>query len=201
MTTHSYTPLSDYQPYKKKRLIRNYPNSSPLLSLKPTPPLRTLHNIIGNFFKPSAVCAALGGTDNIRNYVYGNLKPSEWAPLSPSAVDLLFSELRKKVLADTTDQPDLRTFMTDRWFPKKSPPLDQDDFWHTATHTPSPPVFTAPAPPPPIIPPTVPPNFVLPYSHHILQTLTTHNVLYQLALRAIVQEYPTSVLFTNPFPL
>lgn len=35
------------------------------------PPLRTLHNIIGNFFKPSAVLAALGGSDSIRKFVYG----------------------------------------------------------------------------------------------------------------------------------
>lgn len=102
------------------------------------PLMKTLHNIIGNFFKPRAVCAALRGIDNIRKYVYGGLKPSEWAPLPPPAVDLLFSELKKRVLADTIDQPGLRPFMADRWFPKKSPLLEQDDFWHTAIHTPPP---------------------------------------------------------------
>ena len=35
------------------------------------PPLRTLHHIIGNFFKPSAVLAALGGTNSIQNFVNG----------------------------------------------------------------------------------------------------------------------------------
>ena len=164
------------------------------------PPIRTLHNIIGNFFKPSAVCAALGGTDSIRNYVYGGLKPSEWAPLAPPAVDLLFSELKRKVTTDTIDQPDLRPFIADKWYPKQSPSLEREDFWHTASHTPSAPVFTAPTPPSPMVPSAVSPHIILPYSQAILHTLTTHPILNQLATGAIVQTYPTSTLFTNPFP-
>ena len=66
------------------------------------------------------------------------LKPSEWAPLAPPAVDLLFSELKRKVTTDTIEQPDLRPFMAERWYPKKSPNLERDDFWHTALH----PLFT-----------------------------------------------------------
>ena len=132
--------------------------------------------------------------------MYGDLKPSEWAPLAPPAVDLLFSELKRKVTTDTIEQPDLRPFMAERWYPKKSPNLERDDFWHTALHTPSSPVFTAPTPPPPMVPDTVPPNIILPYSQAILHTLSAHSILNQLAHGALVQTYPTSVLFTNPFP-
>ena len=143
-----------YTPFRLPTLNEKATDSelSDLLSSTITeanPPIKTLRNIIGNFFKPSAVCAALGGTDNIKNYVYGDLKPSEWAPLAPPAVDLLFSELKRKVTTDTIEQPDLRPFMAERWYPKKSPNLERDDFWHTALHTPSSPVFTAPTPPPP----------------------------------------------------
>ena len=111
------------------------------------PPLRTLHNIIGNFFKPSAVLAALGWPESIQKYVYGGLAPSEWAPIGPSAVELLFTELKTRVHADTISDPDLRTHMAERWFPKKSPPLDKDDFWHTSARLACPPVLTAPMPP------------------------------------------------------
>ena len=82
------------------------------------PPLRTLHNIIGNFFKPSAVLAALGGSDSIRKFVYGGQAPNEWAPKPPTAVELQFTLLRERVLSDTIQNPELRSFMADRWFPK-----------------------------------------------------------------------------------
>ena len=47
------------------------------------PPLLTLHNIIGNFFKPSAVLAALGGTNSIKNFVNGSATPHQWSPSPP----------------------------------------------------------------------------------------------------------------------
>ena len=98
------------------------------------PPLRTLHNIIGNFFKPSAVLAALGGPDSIKNYVCGGLAPSEWAPVGPSAVDLQFDELKTKVHADTISNPDLRTHIAERWFPQKLPPPDKGFLAYERTH-------------------------------------------------------------------
>ena len=133
-----------YTPFRLPTLNEKATDSelSDLLSSTITeanPPIKTLHNIIGNFFKPSAVCAALGGTDNIKNYVYGDLKPSEWAPLAPPAVDLLFSELKRKVTTDTIEQPDLRPFMAERWYPKKSPSLERGRFLaYCLTH----PLFT-----------------------------------------------------------
>ena len=64
----------------------------------------------------------------------------------------------------------------------------------------TPPLHPAPTPPPPMVPDTVPSNIILPYSQAILHTLSTHSSLNQLAHGALVQTYPTSVLFTNPFP-
>ena len=61
------------------------------------PPLRTLHNIIGNFFKPSAVLAALGGANSIINFVSGSTTPNQWSPSSPAQVDQNFSDLKRVV--------------------------------------------------------------------------------------------------------
>ena len=47
-----------------------------------SPPLFTLHNIIGNFFKPSAVVAALGGPMGIRSLCF-------WSPFSAPLVPRL----------------------------------------------------------------------------------------------------------------
>ena len=89
------------------------------------PPLRTLHNIIGNFFKPSAVLAALGGPDSIRNYVYGDSVPHQWAPSSPDTVESNFKALRIRVINDLINQPHLQKHVSERWFPKKFPKIDK----------------------------------------------------------------------------
>ena len=151
-----------------------------------SPPLRTLHNIIGNFFKPSAVLAALGGSDSIRKFVYGGQAPSEWAPKPPTAVELQFTLLKEKVLADTIQNPELRSFMAERWFPKKSSPLDKDDFWHSSLHTPSTLVVTAALPSASSTTPAPSPQVSSPLNH--------------LAQQAVSALYPTSILFTDPIP-
>ena len=164
------------------------------------PPLRTLHNIIGNFFKPSAVLAALGGPDGIRKFVYGGQAPSEWAPKPPTAVELQFTLLKEKVLADTIQNPELRSFMAERWFPQKSPPLDNDDFWHSCLHTPATLVVTSTLPS--TSSSTTAPSLQVPspYSPAILHTLERFTPLNQLAQQAVSALYPTSILFTDPIP-
>lgn len=165
------------------------------------PPLRTLHNIIGNFFKPSAVLAALGGSDSIRKFVYGGQAPNEWAPKPPTAVELQFTFLKQKVLAETIQNPELRSFMAERWFPKKSPPLDKDDFWHSSLHTPSPPlVVTSTSPSVPSTSPAPSPQLSSPYSPAILHTSERFAPFHQMAHQAVSALYPTSILFTNPIP-
>jgi len=154
------------------------------------PPLRTLHNIIGNFFKPSAVLAALGGSDSIRKFVYGGQAPSEWAPKPPTAVELQF----------TIQNPELRSFMAERWFPKKSPPLDKDDFWHSSLHTPPTLVVTAALSSASSTTPSPPAQLPSPYSPAILHTLERFTPLNHLAQQAVSALYPTSTLFTDPIP-
>ena len=164
------------------------------------PPLRTLHNIIGNFFKPSAVLAALGGPDSIRKFVYGGQAPNEWAPKPPTAVELQFTLLRERVLSDTIQNPELRSFMAERWFPKNSPPLDKDDFWHSSLHTPPTLVVTAASPSAPSATPAPSSQLPSPYSPAILHTLESFPPLNLLAQHAVSTLYPTSMLFTDPIP-
>ena len=144
------------------------------------PPVRTLHNIIGNFFKPSAVLAALGGPESIQKYVYGGLAPSEWAPIGPAAVELLFQELKTKVHSDTISDPDLRTHMSERWFPKKTPPIDKDDFWHTSVRVTCPPVLTAPMPALPLVNSASMVQLVSPFSAHVDQYLSQQAHTYSI---------------------
>lgn len=108
-----------------------------------SPPLFTLHNIIGNFFKPSAVLAALGGPDNIQNYVSGETQPHLWSPASPSLVESNFNTLRTRVLQDSSDQAHLQSHIAQRWFPKHLHKLDTDDYWFTSRSSAPPPVQTA----------------------------------------------------------
>ena len=85
------------------------------------PPVRTLHNIIGNFFKPSAVLAALGGTHSVRNFVSGSITPHQWAPSSPSKVNKDFISLRATVAQDIAPLAELHPHLVERWFPKIFP--------------------------------------------------------------------------------
>ena len=152
------------------------------------------------FFKPSAVLAALGGPDSIRKFVYGGQAPNEWAPKPPTAVELQFTLLRERVLSDTIQNPELRSFMAERWFPKNSPPLDKDDFWHSSLHTPPTLVVTAASSSAPSATPAPSSQLLSPYSPAILNTLESFPPLNLLAQHAVSTLYPTSMLFTDPIP-
>ena len=82
------------------------------------PPLRTLHNIIGNFFKPSAVLAALGGANSIINFVNGSTTPNQWSPSSPAQVNHNFSDLKSVVIKNITSLPTLHPHLAEKWYPK-----------------------------------------------------------------------------------
>ena len=145
------------------------------------PPLRTLHNIIGNCFKPSAVLAALGGTHSIQNFVNGSSTPHQWAPSSPSKVNQDFTVLRTAVVQDIASQPTLHPYLAEQWFPKTVPKLDSDDFWHKAIHMQTPLVFTSPAVAQPPLPSAS--NRVLPFplsaqvQTYVQQFGTLHDLL------------------------
>ena len=164
------------------------------------PPLRTLHNIIGNFFKPSAVLAALGGADRISNFVNGANTPNQWQPSSPSQVDTAFSTLKQTVSQSITSQPTLHSHLVEKWYPKNLPKLESLDFWHKAFHLQTPPVLTSPMTPLPTPPPTAPKQFISPLSPLALSQLQKFDALYQLTTKAIFHNYHLDVLLSAPFP-
>ena len=164
------------------------------------PPLRTLHNIIGNFFKPSAVLAALGGADRLSNFVNGANTPNQWQPSSPSQVDTAFSNLKQTVSQSITSQPTLHSHLVEKWYPKNLPKLESLDFWHKAFHLQTPPVLTSPMTPLPTPPPTAPKQFISPLSPLALGQLQKFDALYQLTTKAIFHNYHLDVLLSAPFP-
>ena len=164
------------------------------------PPLRTLHNIIGNFFKPSAVLAALGGTNRIKNFVNGSAAPHQWSPSPPDQVDKEISNLRVTVLKDITPRPTLHPHLVEKWYPKNLPKLETPDFWHKVLHLQTPPVFTSPPSPLPSPPVAVPKKFIPPLSPLTLRQLQKVDALYQFTVQAIFHEYPLDTLLTSAVP-
>ena len=164
------------------------------------PPLRTLHNIIGNFFKPSAVLAALGGPGSIRNYVYGDSVPHRWAPSSPDTVESNFKALRVRVINDLINQPHLQKHVSERWFPKKFPKIDTEDYWHSAINMPTPSVNISPSPTLPPPPTTSAISLVSPLPAHVLTFLQLHPILATLSNAAIHHPYPLDILLSKQVP-
>ena len=164
------------------------------------PPLRTLHNIIGNFFKPSAVLAALGGPNSIQNYVYGDSIPHRWAPSSPDTVESNFKALRTRVINDLVTQPQLNKHICERWFPKKFPKIDSEDYWHTAVNMPTPAVNISPPPSLPASSPVPVVSHASPLSAHILIFLQLHPTLVTLSDVAIHHPYPYDILLSKKVP-
>ena len=148
------------------------------------PPLRTLHNIIGNFFKPSAVLSALGGPNSIQNYVYGDSVPHHWAPSSPDTVEANFKALRTRVIQDISIQPQLQKHVSERRFPKKFPKIDTEDYWHSAINMPTPPVPISSFSPQPSLPSTSSASLASPLP----------------ATAALHHAYPLNTLILNKVP-
>ena len=164
------------------------------------PPLRTLHNIIGNFFKPSAVLAALGGTHSIQNFVNGSTTPHQWAPSSPSKVNKDFTVLRTAVLQDIASQPTLHPHLVERWFPKTVPKLDSDDFWHKAIHMQTPPVFTSPSVAQSPLPPASTPILPFPLSAKVQAYVQQIDTLHDLVILAPFHTYHLDRIFSPGLP-
>ena len=164
------------------------------------PPLRTLHNIIGNFFKPSAVLAALGGANSINNFVNGSTTPNQWSPSSPAQVDKDFSNLKSLVLKAITSQPTLHSHLVQKWYPKNLPKLESPDFWHKVFHLQTPPVLTSLPTPLPLPPITAPKIFIPSLSPLTLRQLQKVAALYQLTIHAVFHEYPLDILLSSVVP-
>ena len=164
------------------------------------PPLRTLHNIIGNFFKPRAVLAALGGANSIINFDSGSTTPNQWSPSSPAQVDQNFSDLKSAVIKNITSHPTLHPHLAEKWYPKNLPKLESPDFWHKVFHLQTPPVLTSLLTPLPLPPSTAPKKFIPPLSPLTLHQLQKADALYQLTIPAIFHEYPLDILLSSVVP-
>ena len=164
------------------------------------PHIRTLHNIIGNFFKPSAVLAALGGTASIKNFVQGTSTPHLWSPISPEQLEIKFNELRKHVLTATANSPALHAHVVSHWFPSIVPKLNLPDTWHKSLHMHTPPVSTSPLCISPPLPPDPPVQITLPLSPNIYTFLSSHDCISTLLLHAVFSSYPLSALLHNTLP-
>ena len=164
------------------------------------PHIRTLHNIIGNFFKPSAVLAALGGTASIQNYVQGHVTPNQWSPLPPEQVELKFNELRTYVLSATTNLPTLHPHIVSRWFPSMVTKLESPDTWHTSLNMQTPPVSTCALSTSPPLPMDSPIDIPLPISLKAATLLYTHDCLSVLIPHSVFSTYPLSSLLSNSLP-
>ena len=160
------------------------------------PHIRTLHNIIGNFFKPSAVLAALGGTTSIQNYVQGN----QWSSLPPEQVELKFTELRNYVLSATTNLPTLHPHIVSRWFPSMVTKLESPDTWHKSLNMQTPPVSTCALSTSPPLPMDSPIDIPLPLSLKAATLLYTHDCLSVLIPHSVFATYPLSSLLSNSLP-
>ena len=148
------------------------------------PALRTLHNIIGNFFKPSAVLAALGGPNSIQNYIDGPPHPLiRWSPI-----------LRLFV-------PELSMILPrERWFPKKFPKIDTEDYWHSAINMSTPSVNISPPPPQPSSSSAPAISLASPLPAHALTFLQLHPVLVTLTNAVIHHPYPLDILLSKKVP-
>ncbi len=164
------------------------------------PPLRTLHNIIGNFFKPSAALAALGGTHSIQNFVSGATTPHQWAPSSPSKVNKDFITLRATVSQDIAALSELHPHIVERWFPRNIHQLDSDDFWHKATHMHTPPVFTSQLTSQPPLPSPSAPVLTFPLSMQIQTHVLQFDGLHDLLLLPVFYSYPLDRLISPGLP-
>ena len=165
-----------------------------------SPPLFTLHNIIGNFFKPSAVVAALGGPMGIRSFVSGHLSPHLWCPASPTRVESNFQTLRSRVLEDTSDKSHLHSHIALRWFPKNIGDLSSDDFWFTSRNSPLPHVQTADSSPLPLSPPKKDCILPSPLSTGVTAHLHSFPALVPLLQHNIYHTYPLDVILSSPIP-
>ena len=164
------------------------------------PHIRTLHNIIGNFFKPSAVLAALGGTTSIQNYVQGHVTPNQWFPLPPEQVELKFTELRNYVLSATTNLPTLHPHIVSGWFPSMVTKLESPDTWHKSLNLQTPPVSTCALATSPPLPMDSPIDIPLPLSLKAASLLYTHDCLSVLIPHSVFATYPLSSLLSNSLP-
>lgn len=103
------------------------------------PDIFTLHSIIGNFFKPTAVLASLGGKDHIQSFLTTSPPPQLWTTLDPGDVHQAFDRLHQQVVKDISHDNGLSSFLRTTWFPTSPVDLScltDPDWWHKVRRLP-----------------------------------------------------------------
>ena len=133
-----------------------------------TIPDRLMHDLIGNYFKPSAVITALGGKHYLQRLKCGEAE-QVWQPCSPNTLLAKYAGIRQQVLG-SIDQ-NLRGYCCDVPF-FKGIPICSDEFWHIVRALPpDKPKIVGAAPAPPLLsadidPALTEPRSILTYLSH-----------------------------------
>ena len=112
-------------------------------------PDRLMHDLIGNYFKPSAVVTALGGKHYLRKLKCGEFEPQTWKPCTPSVLLVEYATIRQQVLKDLDKT--LQGFCCQNPFPLGSN-FGDENYWHALRAMPyQRPKLTNAAPAPPAL--------------------------------------------------
>ena len=134
-----------------------------------TIPDRLMHDLIGNYFNPSAVVTALGGKHYLGRLKCGEVEPQVWQPCSPSVLLAKYASVRQQVIGSL--DKNLLGYCCFDPFPTGIP-CGSEDYWHVMRALPSvKPKISCAAPALPALfadpkPVLSEPRFVLAYSSH-----------------------------------
>ena len=160
-------------------------------------PDRLMHDLIGNYFKPSAVVTALGGKHYLRKLKCGEVEPQTWKPCTPSVLLVEYATIRQQVLKDLDKT--LQGFCCQNPFPLGSN-FEDENYWHALWAMPyQRPKLTNAAPAPPALftePATAPSE-----PRSILDYLSREQPIMSVIRRSPAVEYTLRSLSSGEEPL
>ena len=160
-------------------------------------PDRLMHDLIGNYFKPSAVVTALGGKHYLRKLKCGEVEPQTWKPCTPSVLLVEYATIRQQVLKDLDKT--LQGFCCQNPFPLGSN-FGDENYWHALRAMPyQRPKLTNAAPAPPALftePATAPSE-----PRSILDYLSREQPIMSVIRRSPAVEYTLRSLSSGEEPL
>ena len=160
-------------------------------------PDRLTHDLIGNYFKPSAVVTALGGKHYLRKLKGREVEPQTWKPCTPSVLLVEYATIRQQVLKDLDKT--LQGFCCQNPFPLGSN-FGDENYWHALRAMPyQRPKLTNAAPAPPALfaePATAPSE-----PRSILDYLSREQPIMNVIRRSPAVEYNLRSLSSGEEPL
>ena len=160
-------------------------------------PDRLTHDLIGNYFKPSAVVTALGGKHYLRKLKCGEVEPQTWKPCTPSVLLVEYATIQQQVLKDLDKT--LQGFCCQNPFPLWSN-FGDENYWHALRAMPyQRPKLTNAAPAPPALfaePATAPSE-----PRSILDYLSREQLIMNIIRRSPAVEYTLRSLSSGEEPL